>query len=211
MSPLRRKECRLSEFEAYLRLGFGHIADLGAYDHILFVAALTATYPPSAWRRLVWLVTAFTVGHSITLGLATLGLVHASRWWVELLIPVTIVATSLTAIWTARDPAAGNAMARRSAWVQYTLASGFGLIHGLGFSAFLRSLLGAEESITVPLLAFNLGLEVGQVGIVLAVLALGWFVEHNLRVPRRDWVLILCGGTMGIALTMILERLRTPA
>lgn len=128
----------------------------------------------------------------------------------ELLIPITIVATSITAIWTARDSAASNALARRSARVQYSLAAGFGLIHGLGFSSFLRSLLGAEESITIPLLAFNLGLELGQVGIVAAVLALGWAVGRAFGLPRRDWVLILCGGTMGIALTMILERLRTP-
>lgn len=182
-----------------------------AYDHILFVAALTATFPASAWRRLVWLVTAFTLGHSVTLALATLGLVHASRWWVELLIPVTIVATSIIAIQAARRGGeATSDSARRSAHLQYAVAACFGLIHGLGFSSFLRSLLGAEESIVVPLLAFNIGLEIGQVGIVLAVLVLGWAVERAFSVTRRDWVLMLCGGTLGIALTMILERLRAP-
>jgi hypothetical protein len=87
----------------------------------------------------------------------------------------------------------------------------FGLIHGLGFSTFLRSPLGAEESIVVPLFAFNVGLEIGQVGIVIAVLLLGWLVERLFHLSRREWVLILCGGTMGIASTMILDRLFTSA
>ena len=163
---------------------------------------MTATYPPSAWKRLLWLVTAFTVGHSVTLALATLGLVRISAQLVEFLIPLTIVGASLAAI---------RASARRgvqaSAWVQYCLAGSFGLIHGLGFSTFLRSLLGSEESIVVPLFAFNVGLEIGQVGIVIAVLLLGWLVERLFHLARREWVLILCGGTMALAITMILDRL----
>lgn len=196
----------LSEFLVYLRLGFGHIADPRAYDHILFVAALTAAYPPVAWKRLVWLVTAFTVGHSITLALATLNLVHVNARLVEVLIPVTIVLTSIAAIAFSKgdDESTGPT---RSQLPQYLLAAFFGLIHGLGFSTFLRSLLGGEESIVKPLLAFNVGLEVGQLFIVAAVMLLGVLAVRLLGLTRREWVLILCGGTMAVALTMIIDRL----
>jgi hydrogenase/urease accessory protein HupE len=203
-------ETALSEFLVYLRLGFRHIADPGAYDHMLFIAALTVAYPATAWRRLLWLVTAFTVGHSVTLALATLDVVRVPSALVELLIPVTIVATGLAAVWFGRgeDEVHGPPGAK---WPQYTLAAAFGLVHGLGFSNFLRALLGAEEGILQPLLAFNVGLELGQLLIVAAVLLLGTVVPRLLRLTRREWVLLVSGGTVAVALTMIAERLRAPA
>ncbi len=159
-----------------------------------------------AWKRLVWLVTAFTVGHSITLALATLNLVHVNSQLVEVLIPVTIVLTSIVAIVFSRgDTEEGGPT--RSQLPQYVLAATFGLIHGLGFSTFLRSLLGSEESIVRPLLAFNLGLEVGQLFIVAIVMLLGVVAVRFLKLTRREWVLVLCGGTMAVALTMIIDRL----
>jgi len=197
---------RLSEFLVYLRLGFGHIADPRAYDHILFVAALTAAYPPVAWRRLVWLVTAFTLGHSATLALATLDVVRVNSQLVEVLIPVTIVLTSIAVIVFSKGATEGTGPTR-SQLPQYVLAATFGLIHGLGFSTFLRSLLGGEESIVKPLLAFNLGLEAGQLFIVAIVMLLGVIAVRAIGLTRREWVLILCGGTMAIALTMIVDRL----
>lgn len=159
-----------------------------------------------AWRRLVWLVTAFTIGHSVTLALATLDLVRVSSQLVEVLIPVTIVLTSIAAIRFSRhdDERTGPT---GSQLPQYLLAAIFGLIHGLGFSTFLRSLLGGEESITGPLLAFNLGLEAGQLFIVAIVMLLGVVAVRVLGLTRREWVLILCGGTMAVALTMIVDRL----
>jgi hypothetical protein len=190
----------------YLRLGFGHIADPRAYDHILFVAALTAAYPPVAWRRLIWLVTAFTLGHSVTLALATLNMVRVNSQLVEVLIPVTIVLTSVAAIVLSKGDTEERGPTG-SQLPQYLLAAAFGLIHGLGFSTFLRSLLGGEESIAKPLLAFNVGLEVGQLFIVAIVMLLGVLVVRVLRLTRREWVLILCGGTMAVALTMIIDRL----
>ena len=192
----------LSEFIAYLRLGFGHIADPKAYDHMLFIAALTAAYPPSAWKRLVWLVTAFTLGHSVTLALATLDVVRVNTQVVEVLIPITIVLTSAAGIVTAR-----GAHGTGSPKLQYALAAVFGLIHGLGFSTFLRSLLGTEESIAGPLFAFNVGLEVGQLFIVAGVMLLGLLAERLLRLTRREWVLVLCGGTMAVAIAMIVDRI----
>jgi hypothetical protein len=205
----RPREKLLSEFAVYFRLGFRHIADLGAYDHMLFIAALTVAYPAAAWRRLVWLVTAFTLGHSVTLALATLDVVRVGARLVELLIPVTIVLTGLAAVFLSRgeDETHGPP---GSQVPQYALAAGFGLIHGLGFSNYLRSLLGGEESIVRPLFAFNVGLEIGQLLIVGVVLLLGVLLPRLLRLTRREWVLLVSGGTVAVALTMIAERLRAP-
>jgi hypothetical protein len=187
-----------------------HIADIRGYDHILFVAALTVAYRPSDWHRLLWLVTAFTVGHSITLALATLDLVRADARMVEVGIAVSIVITALLAIIGALRSGAGGKGDTPSATGQglrYAVAAGFGLIHGLGFSTFLRSLLGNEESLFVPLLSFNIGLEVGQLAIVVSVLAAGFIAEKVLRLARRDWVLIVSGGITAIGATMIAERI----
>ncbi len=198
-----------SEILTYLRLGMHHIADLRGYDHILFVAALTVAYRPGDWRRLLWLVTAFTVGHSITLALATLNVVRVNSRLVEIGIAVTIVITSLMAIAVAArsDPGALTPVSERGQRVRYLMAGAFGLIHGLGFSTFLRSLLGEESSIFVPLLSFNVGLELGQLSIVLAVLALGFVVEQGVRLARRDWVLVASGAIAAIGTTMVVERI----
>jgi hypothetical protein len=198
-----------SEILTYLRLGMHHIADLRGYDHILFVAALTVAYRPGDWRRLLWLVTAFTVGHSITLALATLNVVRVNSRLVEIGIAVTIVITSLMAIAVAArsDPGGLTPVSERGQRVRYLMAGAFGLIHGLGFSTFLRSLLGEESSIFVPLLSFNVGLELGQLSIVLAVLALGFVVEQGVRLARRDWVLVASGAIAAIGTTMVVERI----
>jgi hypothetical protein len=206
-----------SEFLAYLRLGVAHIADLAGYDHLLFVAALTGAYSARAWRRLVVLVTAFTVGHSVTLALATLRLVAVDAALVEVLIPATILVTALATVALARRPdesrpwrrggyRGGDEEGPRGAALLYALALGFGLIHGLGFSSYLRALLGAETSIALPLLAFNLGLEAGQLLIVAGTLLVG-AVATRLLGARRDWVLLLGGATFGLALLLLLQRL----
>jgi len=199
-----------SEFITYFRLGIGHIADLRGYDHILFVVALTAGYAPRDWRRLLWLVTAFTIGHSITLALATLELVRVPAALIEFLIPVTIVVAAGYSIVSRRESAsAGEAGAgapeRQS--LLYILAGAFGLIHGLGFSNFLRTILGGEESIVLPLLAFNLGLEVGQLAIVAAVLAAGALVCEVAGLARRRWATALSLMIVLAGLQMIVQRL----
>jgi hypothetical protein len=200
----------LSEIATYLRLGVHHIADIRGYDHILFVAALTIGYRLSDWARLLWLVTAFTLGHSITLALATLDLLRADPRLVEIGIAGSIAVTAFLAIVGAvRSGAGGTAEGPTPAGqgLRYAVAAGFGLIHGLGFSTFLRSLLGDEESLFVPLLSFNVGLEVGQIAIVLAVLLHGVVAERILRLNRRDWVLVVSGGIAAISLTMVAERI----
>lgn len=196
----------LDEFLLYLRLGIHHIADLAGYDHILFVAALTIPFTVRDWKRLAVLVTAFTVGHSVTLALATLRLVQVSSSLIEALIPATIVSTAALS-WQAGTP--GHE--REPVTVgRYLMASAFGLVHGLGFSTYLRSLLGDEESLVLPLLAFNVGLEVGQLLILAVVVALGALLMPRV-LSRRVWVLLLVGVTGGLALMLFGQRVAAVA
>jgi len=200
----------MSEFALYLRMGYHHIAALGAWDHILFVAALTAAYGVHEWKRIAVLVTAFTLGHSITLALATYNVVRVSGAVVEPLIAATIVFMGVAAIrdqlLPPTDEARRAAMRRR-----YATAGVFGLIHGLGFASALHAILGAETSIALPLFAFNVGLEVGQILIVSIFFALGVAADQWLHVRRRDWVLILSGAAAGIGLTLLVDRLANAA
>ncbi|MBC7894662.1 MAG: HupE/UreJ family protein, partial [Cytophagaceae bacterium] len=177
----------VSELTTYLRLGLTHIADLQGYDHIAFIVALTAGFQLADWRRLLWLVTAFTVGHSLTLLLATLDVVRVPSSVVEPLIAATILVAGVRGI-TTQWRRTSTDHADRSLEAPWVMAAGFGLIHGLGFSGFLRSLLGSEDSLAIPLLGFNLGLEVGQLAIVASVLALGWVCTRS-GLPRRWWAL----------------------
>jgi hypothetical protein len=196
-----------SEFLTYFRLGVGHIADLRGYDHILFIVALTAGYALRDWRRLLWLVTAFTIGHSLTLALATLNVVRVNARTVELLIAITIVVTAVFSLVLRTTGADGRrTVSPVRQRLLYGLAGCFGLIHGLGFSSFLRAVLGGEESIVLPLFAFNIGLEIGQLAIVASVLLTGAAVCDLGRVPRHRWAMALSLFTAALGTKMILER-----
>lgn len=201
----------MNDFLIYLGLGFDHITDPGGYDHILFVIALCAVYTLREWRRVLVLVTAFTLGHSVTLALATLRIVAFRSDVIELLIPITILITAVVNFFYQEQTERTGAPTRR--WGRYALALAFGLIHGLGFSNYLRSLLGREADILTPLLAFNVGLELGQLLIVALVLSAAYLALGSqlgrsklLRLSRRDWVLIVSGIVAGMAISLILTN-----
>lgn len=156
----------MSEFYVYCQLGLTHILDWQGYDHILFVISICLSYHKPNWKRIAWVLTAFTLGHSISLAAATLRLFSYSQNLIEILIPITIILTALFNVFANSD---GGNIAREFSGNRarpYLSASCFGLIHGLGFSGYLQSLLGKEGEIFKPLLAFNLGLEMGQLIIV---------------------------------------------
>ena len=197
----------MDDFLIYLRLGFDHITDPRGYDHILFVVALCALYTIRQWRQVLILVTAFTIGHSITLALATLRLIDYSTALIELLIPATILITAISNFFY-KEPK--KRLLRptdrpKVAW-RYGLAAVFGLIHGLGFSNYLRSLLGREADIVKPLLAFNIGLELGQLLIVGLILSLSYVVLDVLRSSRMRWILIVSGIVAGMAISLIINN-----
>lgn len=194
-------------FGTYFRLGFEHIADIAGYDHILFVAALCAVYRIRDWRPLLILVTAFTIGHSITLALATLGHISVNQDLIEIAIPITILVTSMLNIRDHSDPEEPHRAFDPTHRIKYILALGFGLIHGLGFSSFLRAVLGGEESIIAPLFAFNLGLELGQVMIAFTFLLISFVMVGVVGMKRREWNLVLSGGTAGVSIILIVEAL----
>jgi len=188
-------------FSTYFELGIRHIADLDAYDHMLFILALIAGYRVTDLKRIVLLVTAFTLGHSLTLALSTLDLVKVRSEYVEFLIPVTILLTAITNLVRGSQSGVGN-----MAW-KYSLAAFFGLIHGFGFSNYLKALLGNEGDVFVPLLAFNIGVEVGQIIIVLAILILEIILFQILRFKHRDWILVVSGACLGIALILVKDTI----
>ncbi|WP_181307563.1 HupE/UreJ family protein [Rufibacter sp. XAAS-G3-1] len=192
-----------STFFTYLQVGFHHIFNLQAYDHMVFVLAMCAVYSGREWRRILALVTSFTIGHSITLALSTLEMIRFNTALIELLIPVTILLTCLynfTQLNTTRPK--GSAV---WSW-NNLLAAVFGLIHGMGFSNYLKSLLGQGQSIVLELLAFNLGIELGQLLIVLLVLILHLLLTRSLSVKKRDWVLGISSAAGAIALMLILDQ-----
>ena len=194
----------MSDFSIYLQLGFDHITDLNGYDHILFVVALCAIYRLQDCRKVLLLVTAFTLGHSITLALATLRLIEYSTDLIEFLIPITILLTAVANFF--HKSSESILQKEKGSQIRYPMAMAFGLIHGMGFSNYLRSLLGREESIVSPLFAFNIGLEIGQILIVLAVLGLAFVFVDLLKVRKRDWVLAVSGVVIGVALTLVKEK-----
>ncbi len=193
----------MSEFQLYFGLGKDHILDYAnGYDHILFVIALCAVYTWSDWKKILILVTAFTVGHSLTLALATLGLITVNVQWVEFLIPLTILLTAVSNLFKKENLTQG-----RSVQGNYFLALFFGLIHGMGFSNYLRALLGKDQSILTQLFAFNLGLEFGQIIIVGIFLGVSFIALNLAGANRRDWKMVLSSAIAGIALILMKDRI----
>lgn len=189
----------MNSFQLYFRLGWQHILDIQGYDHILFVLAFCAVFIPRDWKKILILVTAFTIGHSLTLALATFNVINVRTDIIEFLIPVTIAITAFVTILKPR-PSTG-----RGIQLNYFFAIFFGLIHGLGFSNYLRQLLGKEASLWQPLLAFNLGLELGQIVIVGVFLLVTSILVGIAGISRREWTLVISSMVLGIALMLMQE------
>ena len=191
----------MSELSTYLQLGFRHITDLKGFDHILFILALCAIYKISEWRKVLLLITAFTLGHSVTLALATFNIVKINSNLVEFLILVTIIITCIINFFykiPSRRP-----LKPKADYSRYVMALFFGLIHGLGFSNYLRSLLSKNESILQPLFAFNVGLEVGQMLIVALALLIFTLIIRVFKINHHDLKLVISGFIAGITLFLI--------
>jgi hypothetical protein len=176
--------------------------NLQALDHLLFILSIACIYKFYDAKKLFYLITAFTLGHSLTLALATLHWINFSQNWIEFLIPCTILCSAISNL----NFNEATITSRKSPLYKFILVSVFGLIHGLGFSNYLQSLLGQENSIITPLFAFNIGLELAQIIIVLSILLTSSILIELLKTKLRYFVLVVSGIIIGLSLPMIFER-----
>lgn len=181
-------------------MGLFHVLDIKAYDHILFLIVLAVVYQFKQWKKVVWLITLFTIGHSITLALSAYNILKVRADLVEFLIPLTIFITGLMNVLTARKASVGKENQN------LFFALFFGLIHGLGFSNYFKAMIGRSEDKLFPLIEFALGVEVAQIIIVGLILLIGGLVQSVFGVNRRDWILIASSIVIGFACQMMINR-----
>lgn len=183
----------------YFKLGWEHIIAWDALDHLLFVLALSAIYLINNWKQVLILVTAFTIGHSLTLVLSVYNLVRVNDVWVEFLIPCTIVITAVLNL-LEKDFQPGSLR------LNYFLALFFGLIHGLGFANAIRFMLAKDQSVGWSLFGFNMGLEAGQIMVVTGILLVSFLLVNKAGLNRKWWVWIISILALSIAFKMAWER-----
>lgn len=188
----------MNNFIIYLQLGIGHILNIAAIDHLLFILSFVAGMSIRDHKRALLLVTAFTIGHSVTLALATLQLVHINVNWIEFLIPITIALSAFSLLLEKRKDAIT---------LKFWIIALFGLIHGLGFSNYLQSLLGQEQSIFIPLFAFNLGVEVAQILVVSILLGFMWILLEVLAIKRTIVIYTIIALILVFTIPMLIERM----
>jgi hypothetical protein len=182
-------------------MGLNHVLDFNAYDHILFLIVLAVIFSFNKFKKVLYLVTLFTIGHSITLALAAFGVLSVNMKLVEFLIPVTIFITGTVNVFTAKQAASGKDK------INLVLALLFGFIHGLGFSNYFNMMIGRGEDKIIPLLEFSLGIEAAQIIIVVGILLIGTVLQNFLKVNKRDWILVCSSIVIGFAIQMMLNRI----
>lgn len=190
----------MQDFIFYLQLGWEHIISKDALDHQLFILVLVAIFSLKEWKKVLILVTAFTIGHSFTLVLSVLDIFRFPSNWVEFLIPCTIVFTALDNLLFSKNH-------EKLIKFNYFLALFFGLIHGMGFANSVRMMLASEQDILLPLFGFNVGLELGQIAVVTLVLLLHFIILRFIKIPEKTWVYIISAPIIIFALKMAIERI----
>lgn len=190
----------MSDFWLLVELGFSHVWDWQGYDHLLFLAALCLPFSTRQWKPLLWLITCFTIGHSLSLILASLEVVKVSSIWIEFLIPVSIAATAVY-----------NMIYARAVWVRNNqlvmwVTLFFGLVHGFGFAGYFELIRDVDQPLWSSLLFFALGIEGAQIVLGALMLLLSFVVLNVLGSNRRDWVLVVSSVIIGILLPIIIER-----
>jgi hypothetical protein len=191
----------MSEFWIFFEKGLRHILNPFAYDHILFLIALSIPYAFKDWKRLLLLATIFTVGHTLALLLSVFGVVIIKVNLIEFLIPITILVIAFFNLFTA-----GKSSKQESISVIGFVTLFFGIIHGLGFAAYFKTLVnGSPQSKLLPLSEFSLGIEASQIIVIFIVLILSYIVQTFFRFSKRDWTLVMSSFVIGVVLPMIVQ------
>ena len=191
----------MDDFTLYFKMGFHHVLDFSAYDHILFLIVLAVVFKFNQWKKVLWLVTLFTIGHSITLALSAFEIIKINVNVIEFLIPLTIFITGLVNIITIYKTS------KRNENINLLFGLFFGLIHGLGFSNYFKMMVGREEDKLFPLVEFALGIEAAQIIIVLGILSIGTLILSIKKIKREYWILINSSIVILISIKMMFERI----
>lgn len=192
----------MSEFWIYFQIGLKHVLDVHSYDHVLFLIALAVPFSFKDWKRIILLISLFTIGHTMALILSVFGIIAIKVSVVELLIPITILITALFNLFTA-----GKSNKKESINLVFFIVLFFGIVHGLGFSNYFKSILGGTAtSKLLPLGEFALGIEAAQIVVVFIVLIVSYIVQTIFRFSKRDWTLVMSAFIIGVVLPMIIEN-----
>lgn len=190
----------MNEFYMWFSTGLEHILDVNGYDHILYIMVLCLGYEYKQWRKLLFLITAFTIGHSFTLACSVFQIIIVKQAIVEIFIPTTIIITASIKAYQAYY----NRLSKRD--IEYLLALGFGFIHGMGFSYLLKSLLSQNDDIVFPLFAFNLGLEMGQIIVIGTMLLFSVFLFSFTKLKQKQWQLFISAVVFIVASHILINR-----
>lgn len=182
-----------------VKYGINHVLDMNAYDHVLFLIVLTVPYVFKDWKRVLILVSLFTLGHTLSLVLAAYNVVRINGQLVEFLIPITIMLVALFNVFTT-----GKGVQNKKIGVLFFSTLFFGLIHGLGFAREFQILIGRANNKLAPLFEFALGIEIAQVIIVFFVLSLGHLMQTTLKFSKRDWIMVISAIVVGLVIPMII-------
>ncbi len=190
----------LDDFWFNVKYGINHVLDINAYDHVLFLIVLTIPYMFKDWKRVLLLVSVFTLGHTLSLVLASYGIVSVNGKLIEFLIPITILIAALFNVFTS-----GKGAQKEKVGILFITTLFFGLIHGLGFAREFKMLVGQAENKLLPLIEFALGIEISQVIIVFVVLFLGFLCQTIFRFSKRDWIMIISAIVVGLVIPMLIN------
>jgi len=197
----------MNDFWIWFSTGFQHILDWNGYDHILYVIALCVLFSVKDWKKLLVLITAFTIGHSLTLVMSVLDIVVVKQSLIEVMIPLTIMSTCIiNIVYRKKSETSQNKINYN---LNFVLALIFGFIHGMGFSYLLKSMLGREENALFPLLSFNLGLELGQIIIVISMLLVSVFLARFTRFKKADVILVISSAVLLVSTLLFIQRLNS--
>jgi len=191
----------MEQLKLFFELGLTHVLDVNGYDHVLFLIVLAAPYLFSNWKKVLFLVTVFTVGHSISLILSSYNFISVNSSLVEFVIPVTIAVTALFNIFSS-----GKMVGNTKVGLVFFVTLFFGIVHGLGFSSYFKMIVGNTDYKFIPLIEFALGVEAAQIIVVIVVLVLASIAQNILSVSKKDWILVVSSITLGLVIPMLLSR-----